>query len=239
MTVYCQILSLGDPDIKGNVGFILEKSCGFKNDWREYSFDSLSRIIEIKYFRDKELLENTFRSYKMINDSVLIVTETNKSRRGIYISNSKYYYNSQKRIVRYEYYKENCLTPMIVELNAKYENGRIMQYDRILIPNDTSVIENYKFDYLSNKIIVKKTDNKQISHITTTIKLDKRGNWIDKVVDYNDPECVLGGIRTYSRFRHDKYEIKYKYDKIGNWIQSYSVTQFWRYKRDKREIKYN
>ncbi|MDP4227320.1 MAG: hypothetical protein Q8910_13145, partial [Bacteroidota bacterium] len=175
----------------------------------------------------------------MDNDSVMIITETNKSRRGISIHSYKYYYDSQKRIVRYEYFKEDCLTPMIVELNAKYENGRIIQYDRILIPNDTSVIEHYRFEYLDNKIIIKKTDNKHISWETTIIKLDKKGNWIDKKVDYNNPECVLGGIRAYSRFRHDKYEIKYRYDKMSNWIQSYSVTRFWRYKQDKREIKYN
>jgi hypothetical protein len=175
----------------------------------------------------------------MDNDSIMIVTETNKSRRGISLHISKYYYDSQKRIVRYEYYKENCLTPMIVELNAKYENMRIMQYDRIFISNDTSVIEKYSFDYLDNKIIVKKTDNKQISSETIVIKLDKNGNWIDKIVDYNNPKCVLGGIRPYSRNRPDKYEIKFKYDKFGNWIQSYFVTIFGRHKRDERVIKYH
>ena len=99
LTVYSQIFSKGDPKTKGKVDFIMERSDGYKNDWREYSFDSLSRIVEIKYYRDKELLENHFLSYKTINDS----------------------------------------------------------------------------------------------------------------------ECVLGGIRSYSKFRRDKYEVKYKYDKMGNW----------------------
>jgi hypothetical protein len=238
LKVNCQIFSFGDPSIKGNVRFIIEKSNGYKADWREYSFDSLSRIIEIKYFRDNELLGNDFFNYKMENDSFLIVSKTNKSRRGIEMSNSKYFYDSQKRIIRYEYFKENSLTPMIVELNAKYENGRILQFDRMLIPNDTSVIETYSYKYLDNKILIKKSDNKVINSETTTIKLDKNGNWIDKIVDNCNPECVLGGIRTFSPFRHDKYRIKYEFDKNGNWIQSYSITLFWRYKRHKRVIEY-
>jgi hypothetical protein len=238
-SVNSQIFSLGDPVVKGHVAFILEKSPKYKDDWREYSFDSLSRIIEVKYYRDKELLETDFLSYKMFNDTILVITKTNKSRRGISANYLKYYYNSQNKIVRYEYYKENTSIPMIVEQNVRYENDQLKQYDRILIHKDTSVIETCRFDYLKNKIVIKNSDNRNISRETVILKLHKNRNIIDKVIDYNDPECILAGVRTYSRSRRDKYEIKYKYDKMGNWIKSYSITQFWRYKINYREIKYN
>jgi len=236
--IYSQIFNLGDPIVKGPVEMIIEKSNRFKNDWREYSFDSISRLKEKKSYRDGELLEDELWSYRIINDSLLESTQTIKSRRGISIYKSKYFYDSRKRIIRYEEYKQNSNIPYIVGLNAIYENDKIKQYNRILIPNDTSVIETYKFEYINNRIIVKKSDNKNISRETCTLKLNRDKNLIDKVVDYNDPLCVLAGIRTYSHLRRDKYEMKYKYDKCGNWIQSYSITRFWKYRRESREIKY-
>jgi len=238
LNLYGQIFTYGDPPIISNVESLIERSNKHKNDWREYSFDSSSRITEIKYFRDSILLEHKLFYYESNGDSAMKTTEINISSRGTSYYNSIYFYDSNKRIIRYELFKENTDIPMIVELNTKYVGDKIKEFDRILIPHDTSVIEHYIFSYLKNKTIINKTDNKQISQETVTIEFDDRGNCIKKTVDYNNPETVLAGVRTYSHSRKDKYEIIYKNDKNGNWIQSYSKTRLWKFKIDHRIIKY-
>jgi hypothetical protein len=238
LTVHCQILNYGDPSVKGNIESLVERTNKHKNDWREYSFDSLSRITEIKYIRDKNLIETELLRYNSNSEALTEINEIYLNERGSHYLNSKYYYDSNKRIIKYERFKEGSDIPMIVELNAKYDGDKIKELDRILIPKDTSVIEHYSFTNLKNKTIIKKSDNKGISSETITIILDKKGNCIKKDIDYNDPKAVLGGVRTYSPFRKDKYVKIYKYDKNGNWIQSYSKTLLRKIKLDHRDIKY-
>ena len=241
LSVLCQAINLGDPIFKGDIVSVIEKSPEFKNDWREFSFDSLSHVIEKKYFRDSVLLQTDKWSY-VNQDSIFITTEYIQNNFGLTTHKTKCYYDSDKRLVKYELYNESLSSiPLITELNMIYVNGLLKQYDRILQRNgDTTVIEKYKLDYYNDntKIVVIKSDNKNLSRETTILKLNKRGDVVDKIVDCNNPLCALTDIRPYSRNRPDKYEIKYKYDKFGNWIQSYFVTRLWRYKRDERKIKY-
>ena len=73
---------------------------------------------------------------------------------------------------------------------------------------------------------------------TKTLKYDKKGNLISETIDYNNPEVVLAGVRTWSRFEHDKYRIDYKLDNYGNWISRYSVTWLKKRKIEERQIEY-
>ena len=70
-------------------------------------------------------------------------------------------------------------------------------------------------------------------------KYNNKGEISDIVVDHDNPEVVLSGVRLYSKDRTDKYQYKYKYDKHGNWIKRYSVTKNWKYLNAKRNIVYN
>ncbi len=63
-------------------------------------------------------------------------------------------------------------------------------------------------------------------------------NIVSETVDYNNPEVVLAGVRTWSRWRHDRYRIDYKYDERGNWIERFAVTWLRKYKIEERIIKY-
>jgi hypothetical protein len=232
-----QILNLGDPDFKGNIEYVIEKSVGYKNDWREFYFDNISRISEKKSFRDNNLLEIAKWSY-MDLDSVFIANEIINGEKFIH----KFYFDSDKKLKKFELYSpKDSACPIIIESNIVYDNKQIEKYNRILINRrDTTVIESYILDYNSDNsvAVIKKNDNNNISSETIVLKYDKNGNLISKLIDYNNPKTVLAGVRTWSSKRQDKYRVDYKYDKYGNWIKSYSITWFWKYKKYTRIIKY-
>src|SRR5690554_4951715 len=209
-----QILNLGDPAFKGRIENVKEKSVGYKNDWRDFSFDKSFRINEKKSYRDNNLLEQVKWTYLDL-DSIFIANEIVNGKKIIH----KSYYDSNKRLKRFELYSTNdSICPMIIETNIIYDNNHIISYNRILLnQRDTTVTEKYTIEY--------NPDNSQVV--------------IKKIIDYNNPETVLGGVRTWSSKRHDKYRIDYKYDNYGNWIKSYSVTWFWKHKINTRLIKYN
>src|SRR5690554_1210810 len=233
-----QILNLGDPAFKGRIENVKEKSVGYKNDWRDFSFDKSFRINEKKSYRDNNLLEQVKWTYLDL-DSIFIANEIVNGKKNIH----KSYYDSNKRLKRFELYSTNdSICPMIIETNIIYDNNHIISYNRILLnQRDTTVTEKYTIEYNpdNSQVVIKKSDNKNISSETITLKYDKKGNLISKIIDYNNPETVLGGVRTWSSKRHDKYRIDYKYDNYGNWIKSYSVTWFWKHKINTRLIKYN
>jgi hypothetical protein len=237
LSVKSQNLNLDDPEFKGNIDYVLEKSDGYKNDWREFYFDNISRIIEKKSYRDSNLVEVVKWSYLDL-DSVFIAYEIINGEK----FSHKSYFDSDKKLKKIELYSpKDSVCPMIIKNNIIYNDNQIEKFNRILInQRDTTVIESYIFDYnKDNSVsIIKKNDNKNISSETIILKYDKNGNLISKLIDYNNPETVLAGVRTCSSTRHDKYRVDYKYDKYGNWIKSYSVTWFWKNRINTRMIKY-
>ncbi len=233
-----QIINLGDPEFKGKIQSVKEYSKKFKNDWREFVFDSAFRLNEKKSYRENNLLEVVNWTYLDL-DSVLIVNETINGVRFI----SKSYFDNNKRLKRYESYSSVDLEhPSIIETDVVYENNQIEKYKRILLNNrDTTIVESYLFKRNRNnsKVIIKKAINNNIDPETITFKYDKKGNLVSKSVNYNNPKTVLGGVKTWSSNRKDKYRIDYKYDNFGNWIKSYSVTRYRKYNLNERELKYN
>jgi len=237
LSVNSQILNFGAPEFKGKIENVKEKSVGYKNDWRDFFFDKSFRISEKKSYRDNKLLELVKWTYQDL-DSIFIANEIINGEKFIH----KSYYGFNKRLKRFELYSPNdSICPMIIETNIIYDNNQIKSYNRILLnKRDTTVIEKYTLEYNkdNSQVLIKKSDNKNISSETITLKYDKKGNLISKIIDYNKTETVLGGVRTWSPKRHDKYRIDYKYDNYGNWIKSYSVTWIWKYKINTRLIKY-
>ncbi|WP_026905446.1 hypothetical protein [Pedobacter glucosidilyticus] len=232
-----QILNLGDPDFKGKIESVREKSNAYKNDWRDFFFDQSFRLSEKKSYRDNNLLEIVKWTYLDL-DSIFIAKEAINGNKFIH----KSYYDSNKRLKKFELYSsKDSIYPMIIETNITYNNNQIIKYDRILLnQRDTTVIETYMLEYTNdnNQVLIKKNDNRNISSETIILKYNKKGNLISKIIDYNNPETFLGGVRTWSSDKHDIYRIDYKYDKQGNWTKSYSVTWIWKHKINTREIKY-
>jgi hypothetical protein len=232
-----QILNLGDPGFKGNIDNVIEKSKRYPQDWREFSFDSLSRLVEKKSYRNNKLVEDIKWTYIDL-DSILIKKEKNAK----YFSIHKSYFDSNKRLKKYEYFASNdSINPSIIETNIHYLNGHIQQYNRIHLNHpDSTIIVLYNFEYNKDntRITIKRIDNKNISSEIFTLGFDSKGNLIHMIIDYNNPLAVVGGARTWSRSRLDKYRIDYKYDKFGNWTNSYAVTRFGKHKISTRKIKY-
>lgn len=243
ISLYAQICDVDNLSYSGNIQDIIERFPKYRNSWQELSFDSLSRIKEKKYYRDGCLIQVEEWNYQN-RDSILILTEkihsiiTNQTQMQIH----KYYYDSEGILSRYELYSDTDATePTVKECNTIYKQGKLMRYDRILLSNGMiNLIEHYELTYSDDnrKIVIQQTDDRNISHEKVMIYYDKRGKLMKKIVDYNDRSVVLSDVIPYAHNWQDKYVIKYDYDKSGNWIKSYFITRFWKYKKEEREIKY-
>ena len=252
-----QDIDWGGFQFKGPIIRLIEKSKGSRQYWREYYFDSLSRIQEINYYRDKKLVGIDEWDY-LDRDTLFIAKEKVKNlsysgtnREIIVISKDsiefdtyihKYFYNTDRRLIRYEWFdSRDSINPKIVTFNFVYKDNHLQQYKRVIINSgDTTLIELYKFDYNQNfsAITIKRTDNKNITNEISIYKYDKENHLISVLHDFNDPMVVLGGVRCWSNSRNDKYQMAYKYDKYGNWIKSYYITRYWKYRYDTRIIEY-
>ena len=232
-----QILNLGDPGFKGNIEIVIERSKRYPQDWREFSFDSLSRLKEKKSYRDNNLVEDIKYTYSDL-DSVLILREQN----GESVSFNKSHFDSNKRLTKFECFSSNdSINPFISETNVHYLNSQVKQVNRIhFIHRDSAVNVLYVYEYNqdSSKITIKENLKNITGSETIILRFDPKGNLISKVIDYNNPLAVIAGARPWSKSRLDKYRIDYKYDKVGNWIKSYAVTRFGKHKINTREIIY-
>lgn len=114
---YGQDVSYGNSEFVGNnLHKVIEKSIKYPGSWREFLFESNSRLKEKKYFRDFKELENIKYDYSDL-DSVLI-TRVNINRIGISESKSirKSYFDSAKKLVLFtEYLVEDTLIPSLKE----------------------------------------------------------------------------------------------------------------------------
>jgi len=237
MTVKAQSFDLFEPEFKGNIKRIIEKSVKYPDSWREYEFDSLFRLSEKKYYRDYKLVQTETTSY-FGNDSLLTKRKVIKGE--VYID--KYYLNPDKKLKRHEVFSSiDSIVPMVIFTDFIYESNKLKEYTKIFkVKSDTTLIEHSQIKYNKNKSLVTTTEKykseKTISF--SVLKYDKKSILISITVDHNNPKVVLGGVRTWSPFRHDKYRIDYKLDKYGNWISRYSVTWLRKRKIEERQIEY-
>jgi len=235
-----QVSSVTFPEFVGKkISKIIEKDIGNQNSWREYIFDSNSRIKEKQSFRDLKEVEDIKYDY-FDYDSILIKKESiNHIGSRVYRSIYKSYFDANKRLKRYEYYSsKDTIVPWIIENNIVYNNnGKIKSYERISKIKDSTSVIHYSFNYSKNylTLTIKQINNPE----TVVFKYNKKGNATDLIVDEHNALSAIGGAKVWSKNRKDKYQIRYKYDKFGNWIRSYSVTKFWTYKINKRIITYN
>jgi hypothetical protein len=190
-----QVLNLGDPGFKGNISRVIEKSVKYPKSWREFRFDSQSRIEEQQSYRDDTLVGDVKWTYLDL-DSVVIAKENN----GANVSIHKSYFDSDKRLVKYELFSPgDSVFSSILENNVKYFGGQIQQFNRFLLNRiDTIFNEFYKYEYSKDKskLVISENDKKRQSTETITLKFDRKGNQISKVIDYNDSSIVITGARS-------------------------------------------
>ena len=242
-----QLLDSNEPDFKGNIKSIIEKSAGDSHWWREFDFDSDYRLKEKRYFgtQSSEWLKTEKWDYTD-NDSILIIHKQTDdgTRVGAPVHTSyrveKLYFDLVKRLQRKESFSPDDTTRITIFTNFVYNGNDILRYEVLSVYNiDTLSVQLFEFEYADNNqtVIIKKTAT--YDSFTRTLKYDKKGNLNSVIVDYNNPEVVLGGAYVWSRKRRDKYRIDYKYDKKGNWIVKYGVTSRRKYKMSVRIIEYD
>lgn len=223
-------------EFKGNIKSIVEKSVKYPDSWREFEFDNFYRLKEKRYFRENKLVQKENWDY-IDNDSLLTIKKLVNNE--VYIE--KFYVDANGKTKRHEIFSsKDTVSAWIIFTNFVYDGDYVLKYNRLLINRQDTITELYAKKYSRDKLTVtlKKTDDKGINSFTQTMKYDKKGNLMSEVIDYNNPEVVLAGVRTWSRRRHDKYRIDYKYDKRGNWIERCAVTWLRKYKIEERIIKY-
>ena len=232
-TIHCQVLNLGDTEIKGNIVRIIEYSISNNGDYREFRFDSLSNIISKRSYRESNLVQEIYWHYSY-QDSVQIVEE--KIGEESYFHKS--YFDSEGRLAEYKLYNlPDTVRPFIHERNIDYEGDKILGYERIHNHSDgTQLVIKYYIDYDSDstRASIRNDFDSQI----ITLKYDKEGNLKKRIIDYNDPSIVIDGARTWSRLSQDKYCIGYKYDSKGNWTKEYSIIWWRRILKSRRKIEY-
>jgi len=232
ITVKGQCSDLFECGFKGNIKRIIEKSEKFPDSWREYNFDNHYRLKEKKYYRDYKLVLTETTSY-FRNDSLLTTRKVINGE--IYID--KYYFNSDKKLKRHEIFSpKDTISPMTILTDFVYLGNELKQFKHISTRNSDTTETKYKKSNLTARIT--HTNKKEKNRYIQTLKYDKKGNLISETIDYNNPEIVLAGVRTWSRFKHDKYRIDYKLDDYGNWISRYSVTWLKKRKIEERQIEY-
>ena len=237
------------PVFEGNIKSIVEKSVKYPDSWREFDFDYFHQLKTKRYFTENNLMQTETWEY-IENDSLLIVKNRIFSGFSISFFVNKIYFDSNRRPKRHEifYSQNNSIDTTILKTiytDFVFNENDVMQFKRITINNgDTTAIELYEKQYINKRLSVavsKMTySDKEITSYTQTMKYDKKGNLKSKIIDYNNPEIVLGGAITWTRWRHDKYRIDYKkYDKRGNWTERYAVTWLKKYKIEVRVIEYD
>lgn len=241
------------PEVSDYVGNnILEieqighKNCLIKNGWitiTSFSNDSFP-THQINYYKgDKR--GDYYYSYiaqDTIFKKVKIDSSAQEDRN---YEEKRIYFNSKRQITKTEtYLNSDSNSPISIEENVIRDSlNRIISYDRLFPSksrnNAGDLITKYRFYYNKNQIdSIVQTDSENISKIVYCFKFNRKGLISDKIVDQNNPNVVLGGVRTWSKKRMDKYQFKYKYDRFGNWTKRYFVTKNWRYLDAKRKIKY-
>ena len=232
ITAKAQSSDLFKCGFKGNIKRIIEKSKKFPDSWREYNFDSHYRLQEKKYYRNYKLVQTETTSY-LGNDSLLTTRKVINGE----IYTDRYYFNSYKKLKRHEIFSsKDTILPSTILTDFVYLGNELKQYKLISRSNSDTTEIKYQKSNLTARIT--HTNKKEKNLYIQTLKYDKKGNLISETVDYNNPEVVLAGVRTWSRFKHDKYRIDYKLDKHGNWISRYSVTWLKKRKIEERQIEY-
>jgi len=118
-----------------------------------------------------------------------------------------------------------------VELLTSIETNIIRDKNNRVLSFQRSMQENFRFYYNDKMELdsVIQSDSENISRIKYIYKYYKNGLISDYIVDHNNPTVVLGGVRSWSKSRHDKYQLTYIYDKKGNWIKEYAVISKGKY----------
>lgn len=155
------------------------------------------------------------------------------------------YFNENGLLYKTETFTKRNSDPLLVETNFTRDSlNRIIYYNQILPSsfrnNSGDLITTYKLYYNDKSLVdsIHQIDSENISSITYYFDYNNKGLIKSKIVDHNNPDVVIGGVRPWKKGKYDKYGYYYKYDRFGNWTKRFLITKNWKYLDSKRKIKY-
>lgn len=155
------------------------------------------------------------------------------------------YYNKFGLIYKTETFTKRDSKPLVIETDFQRDSlDRLISYCQTFPSefrnNSGDLITTYRLYYNDKNQVdsIMQMDSENISRIMYYFKYNKSGLIKSEIVDHNNPNVVLGGVRGWAKGKYDKYGFYYKYDRYGNWTKRFSITKHRKYLDSKRRIKY-
>lgn len=218
----------------------------FRDGWiTKISFtkDSLP-TREMNYYKG-DLRSDYHFSSKRTDSSFQITKIDSLAKKDRNYEMERSHFNENGLVYKTEIFTKRNSKPSTIESNFKRDSlNRIISYNRI-VPSESrnnsgDLITTYKLYYNEKNQVdsIHQSDSENISSIAFYFNYNRNGLIKSKIVDHDNPDVVLGGVRAWKKGKYDKYGYYYKYDRFGNWIKRFSITKNRKYLDSKRKIKY-
>lgn len=166
-----------------------------------------------------------------------VILDDRKNRIGDYTEYENFL-NAQGQIEKVNYWaysaRENKRELFLVEMNAVYENDRLISYTRHTVTENGELDSGEKCTLIYNAAgrLISMERQDVISGFKTILyyNYNRRGSVTHFSIDY------LVGLRNDQNSQ--KQDIYYKYDRRGNWTHRFWVADKKRRLEDRRKIKY-
>lgn len=245
------------PDLKGNIRKITERRYGkelnvYKKDSGVFRPKAFSGWEYVYQFENALLVKRTNTINGVVNADYLyerrevdnrriereIIQNANNGQKGDYIEYENFL-NANGQVEKVNFWsfnaRDNSRELYLVEMNARYVNGKLMGYTRhSIIDNgqmDSGEKCNLIYDNAGRLIRLERQDIVNGFKTILYYHYNRRGRVDRFSVDY------LVGLRNDQNT--NRQVINYKYDRRGNWVKRYWISDKNKRLEDKRKIKYS
>ena len=245
------------PGFTGNIKKVTERRYGkemnaSKRDSGVFKPKTYSGWETIYHFEDSKLVNRISQLNGQVNADYLyqykqvgnrridreIIQDNAKGQKGDYIEYENFI-NAEGQVEKVNFWsfnaRENVRELFLVEMNAGYDNGKLMDYTRHSVKENEEMDSGEKCSlfYDPSERLVRMERQDIASNFKTILYYyyNKRGFLNRFSIDY------LVGLRNDQNTQ--KHDVYYKYDRRGNWIRRYWISDKKRRLEDKRKIKYN
>lgn len=209
------------------------------------SFKNDSLPTREKNYYKGDLRSDYHFSYKRTDSTFQTVKIDSLAREDKNYEMNKSYFDKFGLIYKTEKITKRDSKPIIIKLDYQRDSlGRIISFF-LTFPSESrnnsgDLITTSRLYYNDKNQVdsIVKTDSENISTIVHYFKYNKSGLIKSEIVDHNNRDVVLAGVRGWKKGKYDKYGFYCKYDRYGNWTKRFSITKHRKYLDSKRKIKY-
>jgi len=166
-----------------------------------------------------------------------VIQDTLSGRKGDYVEYENFI-NARGKVEKVNFWSfsasDQSRELYLVEMDARYDNDRLLSYSRYSILEngemDSGEMCSLVYDNSGRLVRMERKDNATGFKTILYYYYNKRGFVNRFSIDY------LVGLRNDQNTR--RQDVHYKYDRRGNWVRRYWVTENKRRLEDKRKIRY-